>query len=202
VVTAQSPKREVLSVDYAHSIGLHNRGVLTSTLEYNFRALRWLEIKAEGGWNKYKATDLSDLTWSRYTGSFAGLGLSIYSSEVNKHHKEKVQRGWLVSVISGHGNMAIEAERLYEGITYEDRTYQYSDELKFSYFNFRIGYEWIWPSGLRLDVYPLELAWSETESRFPYVINYFSASGRQDNGPIKLGIGLHYQFLKHEKTTD
>ncbi len=199
---SQTPPKDVLSNDYAHSIGLHNRGVLTTSLEYNFRIARWLEVKAEGGWNRYSTSNLADLTHSSYTGKFAGLGVSIYSSDANKHRFEKVQRGWLVSALTGYGNMHVEAERRYAGITYNDRVYQWADKLDFTYINFRIGYEWIWPSGLRLDIYPLELAWSETESRFPFALDYFSASGRQVNGPIKFGLGLHYQFIHHEKSNN
>lgn len=186
-----------------HSFGVHVRSKYAYLLEYNFRTWPHVELKLEGGTADHNHFNLSGFSTTTTSGRYAGVGLSLLSSNYFKPRKSyHIQRSILASAGYGIGRMNFHGEQTIESTYFKDRNYSHTqNNIDYTYLELRLGFEVIVDRVIRFDVYPVQFTFYEFKSAVDLPYRYIPATGLMKYGNFNPGLGIHANInqLKRKK---
>ncbi|MFT5725341.1 MAG: hypothetical protein ACI9JN_002466 [Bacteroidia bacterium] len=195
---AQSTGNSTTISSYKRSfaIGYSYRLPLTKSIECTYRPIKKLEIKAGFGYGAHDVDNVMSIDETNSTGRYSGLGIAFINTQRKKMKDRLNKNGLIVAFFYGQGVTHFSGTKVYPGGFHLSRVEKFEmPNVKYSYFDFKLGFEFVIMDMVRLEFFPLQIGAVQTTSSTTWPVRYFPAMGRTfGNVNVAAGMAGHVQI--------
>ncbi|MFT5511887.1 MAG: hypothetical protein ACI8SE_000281 [Bacteroidia bacterium] len=193
--TSNIPEHIRQSFRMNHSVGLHVTSSKVFLLEYSFRPIKFLEVKANVGRHNYNSDNVLGLVGTTTEGNFGSLGISLFNTYRPVYVQPKIIKGLVIGLSIGRGVLDFSGQKTFEGNYSTPKLVKIEmRNVAYNYGVIKAGVEVVLKERFRLEIFPLEMVWAETKSNTAYDIKYYPAIGSTRDRRIRCGLAFHVQL--------